>query len=192
MIEISEYLWETIYTLKGVYDHDPEAPVLKAYRNTAIEGELIYEIAMNSIDQFFSDTREYYNEEADLSVYVLFDPIITEFWRLCDEYEKRLQIKPEENKHRNDMNRALSSALDIPDYSYDARWYFDTKRRSGCRLVLLCYCEFCGYHYIPNALGEAYDAFVYHTQQIREALAELKQPNTAALPVTRRRRSRAA
>ncbi len=175
MYEINDWLWETIYILKIVYDHNPEASVLRSFKERDVDGDDVYEIAESAIDQFFADTRSYYNEELDLSVYVFFDPLITDFWKLCDEYEKRLCLEPEENKYRNEMGRALDSALYIGDYSYDARWYTDTNHKSGCRLVLLCYCEFCGYHWIPAALSEAYDAFVHYTALIRKELAEMKQ-----------------
>ena len=182
MTEITDWLWETIYVLKGVYDHDPEAPVLQYYKDTVMDGDYVYEVAENSLDQFFADTREYYDEEKDLSIHVFFDPIITDFWALCDEYERRLGLKQEENRFREEMTRALSSALEIPDYSYNAIWYTDTKRKNGCRLVLLCYCEFCGYHFLPVALSEAYDAFVYHTKQIKEALAKLDNQKVLEFP----------
>ena len=117
MIEISEYLWETLYAIKAVYDHDPKAQIFQLYKDTAIDGDDLFEIAENAINQFFVDTREYFNEDNEVATYVFFDPIITQYWKLCDEYEKRLQLDPKENRFRSDMNRALESALYIPDYS---------------------------------------------------------------------------
>ena len=172
MIEINDYLWGTIYVLKTVYDHDPDANVMKSYKEIVMDGDYIYEVSEEAIRQFFADTREYYDDEKELSVYVFFDPIMTEFWELCEAYEERLGIKPEENRHRGDMERALNSALYIPDYSIAERVYMDAKRKNGCRIVLLCYCDFCSFHWIPEALSEAYDAFVYHTRLLREAMAQ--------------------
>ena len=192
MVEISEWLWETIYVMKQVYDHNPDAPLLRMYRDSVLDGECVYEISQNAVDQFFADTRGYYDSDKDLSIYVFFDPIITEYWKLCDEYEERTGLKPEDNRFREAMDRALSSALSIPDYSYNAVWYSDTKRKNGCRLVLLCYCEFYGYHWIPGALGEAYDTFVYQTNRIKEALAELEKPKIVELPKRKRQRKKAA
>ena len=176
MIDVSVFLWESIYALKEVYDHNPVASVLSYYKDVVLNGDYIYEIVEDSIGQFFADTRRYYDDENDLSVYVFFDPIITGFWKLCDEYETRLRIKPNENKYREEMERDLDSAMYIPDYSYDFKSYKDTTRKSGCRIVILCYCEFNGYQWIPDALNEAYDTFVYHTNQIKEAIAQLDQP----------------
>lgn len=192
MHEINNWLWETIYILKIVYDHNPEASVLRSFKDRDVDGDDVYEIAESAIDQFFTDTRRDYNEEEDLSIYIFFDPLITDFWKLCVEYEERLRLKPEENKYRKEMENALDSALYIPDYSYDAKYYTDTKQEDGCRLVLLCYCEFCGYHWIPEALSEAYDAFVHYTALIREELAELKKADVIVLPTKSQRRKKAA
>ena len=192
MHEINDWLWETIYILKIVYDHNPEASVLRSFKERDVDGDDVYEIAESAIDQFFTDTRRDYNEEEDLSIYIFFDPLITDFWKLCAEYEERLRLKPEENKYRKEMENALDSALYIPDYSYDAKYYTDTKQEDGCRLELLCYCEFCGYHWIPEALSEAYDAFVHYTALIREELAEMKQTEIIALPKRPQQRKKAA
>ena len=178
MVEINEYLWATIYVLKTVYDHNPESPIFHEYASAVIDGDLIYEISENAIQQFFADTREYYNEEDDVATYVFLDPIITQYWKLCDEYEKKLRLDPKDNRFRQDMDQALDSALYINDYSYAYNWYSDTKHEYGCKIVLLCYCEFWSYHWIPKALSEAYDAFVHYTKLIKEAIAELDLPKT--------------
>ena len=182
MIEVNDYVWETIYILKTLYDHNPQALALRYFNDWVIDGDNVFEIAETTINQFFADSREYYDEEKEVSVYVFFDPLITGFWQLCDEYEERLKLKPKENKYRAGMYRALDSALYIPDYSYNALWYNDTKKKNGCRLVLLCFDEFYSHHQIPKSLCEAYDAFSYHTKQIKDAIAKLDEPENAELP----------
>lgn len=172
MIEISEYLWETLYVLKCVYDHDPEANVLHCYSDVAVDGDYVYDLAHEAIGAFFADTREYVNEEKEVTAVVIYDTIITDYWKLCDAYEERCGIAPQENTYRKEMERALQSALDIPDYSFDAWWSADTKKKNGCKLVLLYSYEFYGYYWLPHALGEAYDAFAYQTERIRKALAQ--------------------
>lgn len=192
MVEINAYLWAAVYVLKTVYDHNPESPIFHEYANVVIDGDLIYEISENAIHQFFADTREYYNEEDDVATYVFFDPIITQYWKLCDEYEKRLQLDPKDNCFRKDVDHALDSALYINDYSYDYTWSTDTRRANGCKLVLLCYCEFGSYHWIPKVLSEAYDAFVHYTKLIKEAIAELDEQKTDDLPMQMCQRKKAA
>ena len=174
MIDINEYVWEGLYVLKDVYDHNPDAAVLRMYRDNVIDGDYTFEISINSLDQFFEDTRDYYDEEKELEVVVIFDPIITAYWKMCDEYEARQKIEPKKNKFRSDMFSALNAAFDLPDYSFGARSYEDTKHKSGCRIVLLMYCEFYSHFMVPGALAEAYDAFVHYTKLLQKELDGLK------------------
>lgn len=183
MIDVDDYLWETVFMLKVVYDHNPGAPILRNYKTTVMDGDYAYEIAESAIDEFFAHTCRDYNDEEDLSIYIFSDPLITEFWKLCDKYEEKLRLNPKENKYRTEMDRDLDSALYIPDYSYDARWFMDTRNEGGCRLELLCYCEFCGYFWIPEALSEAYDAFVFHTNRIKKAIADLERAEPVELSI---------
>ena len=184
MVEISEYLWECLYVMKQVYDHDPKAQLFQLYGDTVINGDDIYEISMNSMDQFFADTRYYFNEEKEIETHVFFDPIITECWKLCDEYEAKNHLQPEDNEFRRGLERSLESALYVPDYSYDGRWYADTKHKGGCRLVMLCYCEFYGHYYLPEALSEAHDAFTHYRKRLKEALNSIGEAEIITFPVT--------
>ena len=183
MVEISEYLWECLYVMKHVYDHNPKASIFQLYGKEVIDGEGIYEVSMNAMDQFFAETRFYFNEDKEIETLVFFDPLINECWKLCDEYETQKNVPPKENEFRRGLESSLESALYVPDYSYDGRWYADTKRRGGCRLVMLCYCEFCGHYYLPEALSEAYDAFVYYSKQLKEALG--RTGKAEIIPISR-------
>jgi hypothetical protein len=185
MVEISEYLWECLYVMKQVYDHDPKAHLLQFYGNNVIDGDDIYEVSMNALNQFFVDTRYYFNEEKEIETHVFFDPIITECWKLCDEYEAQNNLQPKDDEFRRGLESSLESALYVPDYSYDGRWYADTKRRGGCRLVLLCGCEFYGHCYLPAALSEAYDAFIHYRKRLKEALNSTGGAEIVTLPVAK-------
>lgn len=176
MIEIDDYAWESLFVLKDIYDHNDKSPVLGMYKDTEIDGDYLYEITLNSIGTIFEDTRNYYDEEKEFDVYVFFDPIITDYWRLCDEYEIRTGTPKEKNTYREEMFRAINNALSFPEYSYGIYSYEDTSRRNGCRLVLVLGLEFYCHYMVPSALCEAYDAFEYHTQRLKKALAELGQP----------------
>ncbi len=192
MIEIDDYAWESLYILKDLYDHNDKSPVLDMYKDTKIDGDYMYEIALNSMGTIFEDTRNYYDEEKEYDVYVFFDPIITDYWRLCVEYERRTGTPKEESSYRKEMLGAINSALSFPDYSYGTYSYEDTSRRNGCRLVLVLGPEFCCHYMVPGALCEAYDAFDYHTQRLRKALAELDHPKLMELPKRKHQRKEVA
>ena len=188
MVEINDYLWEGLYILKSMYDHDENASILKWYRDSTLDADDMYEIAVNATGGVFQDTRNYYDEEKEYEIYVFLDPIITEFWKLCEEYEARTGVEKENSIYRKELLSAIDSALYIPDYSYGAYSYEDTKRRCGCRLVMVLGIEF-GHHYmLPGALCEAYEAFEMMAKRVRNALEELDEQKVVVFPAPQEER----
>lgn len=190
MIEISSWLWESLYILKNIYDHDPEADILKMYHDNELDGDDMYEIAMNSMDQVFSDTRNYYNYDDEIDVTVFSDPVMTECWNACAEYETKAGIEPGKNEYRQELIRDLQSALSIPDYSYCGIYYSDLDRGYP-RIVMLMYLEFAQHYMVPEALCNAYSSFEYHTKRIKKAIAELEKPKIIELPKKQQRKKAA-
>lgn len=188
MVEIGNYLWESLYILKEMYDHDEDSPVLKWYRDLTLDGDDMYEIAVNAMGEVFRDTRNYYDEEKEYDVYVFFDPVITEFWTLCETYEARAGLRKEDNPYRHEMLQAIDSALYIPDYSCGTYSYGDTKRKNGCRLVLVLGIEFGSHYMVPGALCEAYEAFEIMIKRVRNALEELDKQKVVAFPAPQEER----
>lgn len=188
MVEIGNYLWESLYILKEMYDHDEDTPVLKWYRDSILDGDDMYDIAVNAIGGVFQDTRNYYDEEKEYDVYVFLDPVITEFWTLCEAYEARTGVDKENSICRREMLQAIDSALYIPDYSCGTYSYEDTKRKNGCRLVLVLGIEFGSHYMVPGALCEAYEAFEIMTKRVRCALEELDEQKVVAFPVPQEER----
>ena len=190
MIEISSWLWESLYILKNIYDHDPDADILKMYSDNELDGDDMYEIAINSMDQVFSDTRSYYNEEREIDITVFSDPVMTECWQACAEYETKAGIEPKQNEYRQELIRDLQSDLHIPDYSYSGIYYSDLDRGYP-RIVMLIGIDF-GLHYeIPEALCNAYSSFEYHTKRIKKAIAELEKPKIIELSKKQQRKKAA-
>ena len=192
MVEISDYVWESLYIMKDIYDHDDRSVVLDMFSNIEIDGDCMYEIAVNSIGAVFKDTRNYYHEKTEYEVYVFFDPVIEGYWRLCDEYEAKTGVTREDNIFRKEMINAINSALYFPDYSYGMYSYDDTKRKNGCRIALVFGIEFCCHYMVPGGLCEAYEAFETNTKRIKKALAELEKPKIIELPKKKANRKKAA
>lgn len=182
MTEINEFLWGGLYALKQVYDHNPDAPVLAMYRDDAMDGDYVYEICINALDQFFADTRNYCDEEKGLDVHVFFDPLIEKTWILCEKYERQKTIAPKDNALRQELLKGLYNALYVGDYSYDARVYSDTGRRGGCRIVLLLYEEFCGHHLLPGILAEVYTIFEECAGRLADVLGNTHAAKTVTAP----------
>lgn len=182
MEELGYYLWESLYILKELYDHGKGKDILDYYAPYKINGDYFYEMAVEVIGDVFEDTRCYYNEEQDLEVNVFFDPMITEFFQLCEQYEAEGGIPPENNPFRQNLYRAIESGFYFSSYSYGYHVYDDTSRKNGCRIVLLFYCEFCNHYEAAGGLLDVFDAFVYQTTCLKEALGMSKKGEIIPLP----------
>lgn len=182
MIEITEYLWEELYTLKKLYDHGKADGLLAELKEQPLNSDYIGDITMQAMYEVFAETRDYWNEDNDQEIYVFFDPILDEFHQLCREYEKKLGISPEKNPHRAEMRRAIQSGLQFHDYSYDY-WYYDGSQRDGkCKIILKLYPEFCQMCEIAGGLLEVYDAFSSHVRRLKEELAVTDGQKIIELP----------
>jgi len=191
MGELNDYLWEALYILKGLYDHGKLEDLLRFYRDREIDGDDFYEMATEAIGHVFEDTRCYYNEEKEIETYVFFDPLITEFFRLCEQYEKENGMPPENNDFRQALYRSIRSEFQFNSYSYDFDVCDDTSRKNGCRIVLLLYCEFCTHYEVVDGLLEVYDSFAYYTRQLQEALGMAKRCEIISMPVESRNKEAA-
>ncbi len=169
-MEIESCLLEGLYVLKALYDHGKHQETLEEYRNQEMCGDDYFEIALTAISRVFEKTREYYNEEADLNVYVFFDPVITEFYSLCARYEKERGIDEKDNPIRTAMENALASCLYFDSYAYDYRIYGNPEKPGGCRLVLLLCCEFYCYFEVVPGLLDAYEAYRNNVRRLKEEL----------------------
>lgn len=182
MEELSDYLWEALYVLKSLYDHGKGKNLFDSYAAQNIDGDDWYEMAMEAVGQIFEDTRCYYNEEKEIEVNVFFDPMITEFFRLCAQYEATNGILPEGNQFRQDLYRSIRTGFAFNSYSYDFRVYDDPSKKNGCRIVLLFYCEFCNHYEAVDGLLDVYDSFEYYLQRLKAEMRLVRKGEILLLP----------
>ena len=179
MAELSELLWEGLYTLKELYDHGREGAVLDMMRDCVLDADYVGEIAMESISAVFADTHETYDTKWEAEVYIFRDPVFEELHTLCLAYEQAKHIRPDKNPYRENIRKAIYTGLYFGDCSYDY-WYYDgTQRDKTCKLVLKLYPEYYLYYEIAGGLLDIYDAFC---DQITRLKGELNMNDTAALP----------
>ena len=170
MVEINDWLWEGLYTMKRLYNHGKVSALLSEYGACTLDGDLIGGIAMSAIYEVFEKTLDYWDDRCDQDIYVFFDPILSEFYRLCCEYEKRQGIAPSQNPHKEDIRRAIRSGLNFDDYSYDY-WYYEGSQRDGkSKIILKLYPDFCHIYEVAGGLLDVYDAFAKHVEILREEL----------------------
>lgn len=179
MVEINEWLWEGLYTLKKLYDKG-KMNLLEQYSTDVLDGDNVGLISMEALYEVFADTLDSYDEKNDLDTYVFFDPIFDEFNWLCEIYEAEKHIKRSENPHRAAVLSAIRSGMYFGDYSY-GYWYYDGTQRDGkAKLILKLYPEFCACYEIAGGLLEVYEAFDHHVKALKEEL-DMKQPNKIVL-----------
>ena len=178
----NDYLWEALYILKALYDHGKGEKLVNRYRDREVDGDDMYEIAMEAIGYVFADTRFYYDEEKEIDVNVFFDPMITEFFRLCEQYEAEDGVPPENDPYRQELYQAIDTGFSFNSYSYIYRVYTDTSKKNGCRIVLLFYCEFCTHYEVPGGLLDVYDAFEEQTLRLKRELGMVKPCEVLTMP----------
>ncbi len=192
-MEFDTYLWQGLYILKKMYDHNCGEQLLAEYSGQPMDSDDFYSISMEAIGYIFEDVRQYYNSALERETFVFFDPVISEFYKLCEKYEQQTKTPKDYNPYRRDMHRALASDLQFDSYDYDWLEYSDTNRKSGCRLVLLIGIEFGSYYQLPEGLLEARASYRYHRDRLKKELERLNDNDTLIpFPSKQERRQLAA
>ncbi len=78
MVEINEWLWETLYTLKKLYDHG-KTSLLEQYAEHVLDGDDVGEIAIQAVYEIFAETRDYWDDGNELETYVFSIQSLTNF-----------------------------------------------------------------------------------------------------------------
>lgn len=184
MDELNDYVWEAIYILKELYDHGKGQELIEIYKDEKLSEDDFYQMAMEAIGYVFADSRFYYNEDKEIDVNVFFDPVITEFFQLCKQYEEAKGIAEEGNRFRQELYKSLQSDFYFNDYSYDYHIYDDPAKKDGCRIVLLLYPEFNTHYETVGGLLDAYDTFVYQAKRLKEEMGLTRKGEILTLPAT--------
>ena len=182
MDELNDYVWEAIYILKELYDHGKGQELIETYQDEKLSEDDFYQMAMEAIGYVFADSRFYYNEDKEIDVNVFFDPVITEFFQLCKQYEEAKGIAEEGNRFRQELYKSLQSDLCFNDYSYDYHIYDDPAKKGGCRIVLLLYPEFGTHYEAVGGLLDAYDTFAYQAKRLKEEMGLTGKGEILTLP----------
>lgn len=169
-MEIDTCIWEALYVIKALYDHGKHEDMLKWFGGRELNSDDYYEIASDAITCVFADTKVYYNEDKEIEVFVFFDPVITEFYRLLERYERERGIREEDDLFRREMNRSLESGLCYNSFDYGHRLYDHPEKPHGCRLVLLLGCEFYVHYEVAPGLLDIYEAYCQQVQRLKEEL----------------------
>ncbi|MBQ9648390.1 MAG: hypothetical protein IJV43_08535 [Oscillospiraceae bacterium] len=192
MVEINEWLLETLYALKKLYDHGKADELLAEYEDEKLSGEDIGDISMRGVCEVFENTRSYWDEWSGEDIYVFFDPIFNEFYGLCDAYEERIGVSRDRNPHRKEIERAIEVGLHFNDYSYGYHVYDGSQRDGSCKIILKLYPEFCSMYEVAGGLLEVYDAYASHIKRLKKELGMEEETKIIALPAVQAETKEAA
>lgn len=171
MIEISDWLWECLYAIKQLYDHGKADELLDEWKDNRLDSDDIGEISMRGLYCAFEETVDDWQSWDGTDIYVYFDPVLDEFYRLCLEYEQTYGLTKESNPFRQTIGRAISSALNFDDYSYEYIVYDGSQRDGRCKIVLKLFPDFCHLYEVTGGLLELYDAYCSQTKRIKQELS---------------------
>ena len=168
---LDEGVFEFLSIAKEIYDGGLMDKVLENCGNLDVCEEY-YCIAWEGIAAAFQRFRQYYNEEKEIATMVFFDPVITEFYRLCGLYERQKGIADKDNSFRQKGEQEVYQCFTLDAYCYDVLLY--DGRRGKPRLVILAGEEFYGHGELPGVLAEVRDTFKAYCEQLKRELAAEK------------------
>lgn len=177
-----EYSMQSLYIAKTFYDHDRLEQLLAHLGDgITVSWDELCELERTAVECIFEDTKYTWQDprwkrdgeyHSGCDIYLLRDPILTRYDRLCRAYETKMEIPKEENAFASQLNHAVREAMRWSDYSYDYRWVDGTEDRKGPKLVLLLYDEFASYYCIPDALFSILDFCAEGIPKLEAALSE--------------------
>lgn len=167
VFNIDCYTFEFLSVAKDLYDYGLLDKVLKTCGNMEV-CEDYYSLTWEGIYQVFECFRQYYNEETGIDTMVFFDPVITEFYRLCAMYEARRNIRKDRDLFRDEMEKAVYRCFCLDSYDFDVLLCDGT--HGSPRLVILSGEEFYGHSELPGVLSEVRNTFMRLCGQIKEML----------------------
>ena len=97
MAELYSDFFDALRLVKAFDDHDQFKEMRRRFDCHALDEDLAYEISLEAVSVIFQDANMYYNEKSNFDIWVLADPVIDRFCRLCRCYEERKGVGEEEN-----------------------------------------------------------------------------------------------
>lgn len=177
MHQIDPCLIQNLRMLKQLYDGGHLKKLMARYENAELDDEWL-SLTWEALECVFEEVHTYYNREDEIGTVVFFDPVITEFARLCRRCEVEKENDPNLAQILQSAYRGLDECFSLDSYDYGYR--LPEKGRE--RLVFLYGEEFCSEEELPGALADAYDTMQYHTDRLRNALSQREK--VIQLPVT--------
>ena len=167
MCQIDPCLIQNLRMLKQLYDGGHLKKLMARYENAELDDEWL-SLTWEALGCVFEEIHPYYNSEDEIGTYVFFDPVITAFVRMCRRCKTEKENDPNLAQRLQNAYNDMDECFCLESYDYGLR----LPERGRERLVFLYGEEFCGEEELPGALADAYDTMQYHTDRLRDALAQ--------------------
>lgn len=172
---IDSCTFEFLSVAKELYDYGLLDKVLEDYNGLEV-CEDYYSLAWDGIASVFEDFRQYYKDETAVETLVFFDPVITEFYKLCAMYEAQKGVSKKRNPLRREMEQEVYQCFCLDSYDFDL--FLCDSRKGPPKLVFFSGEEFYGHLVLPGALVEARNTLERHCARLRKELVlETSQEN---------------
>lgn len=155
---------------KAFADHDQFKELRHRFDGCTLDEDIACEMALMAVDLIFQGTNVYYNEDDGFEVWVLTDPVIDRFCRLCRCYEERKGISEGDNPYMAEIKGTIQSAFSLSAYNYDFDWRLSAGDRGRKRILFFAGQEFYGLYEMPMALLEIWEGFRYLNRRLEAQL----------------------
>lgn len=180
-MELEPCFFENLYLAKQLCDAGEEKCFLDHCGSLPADTEDYYELFYYGIASVYKETYNYYNDDKEIETMVFFDPLIDEFFYLCREYERRMELSCDDNPLRKQGHQAIYDSFGFVDYCCD--WWLCDEQHGRPRLIVLFDCNFCGHHLLPGSLADSKCELVRQIAGLKKALAELDPQPVITLPI---------
>lgn len=176
-MNIPEYwFFQNLYTAKHLADSGYLKSFLQDCGSFCVDDEVGYELAWSGISSVFPDFRNYFHEEIDGEILVLFDPLIDEFCRLCRLHEEREGLPFGTSPLRVSAEREIYNEFEFYGYHYDYDFRFYHAGHGRGKMVVLMGMEFCAFDQLPATLADVHTELEAQVCKLRKELAPKALP----------------
>lgn len=167
IFDIDPCTFEFLVTAKRIYDAGLMDRVLETCGNWEV-CEDDYSLAWEGIYKAFKKFRQYYNDRDGIETMVFFDPVISEFYRLCALYEDKVGVDKNHDPLRKEGEQKVYRCFCLDAYNYGVQLYDGEYGKP--RLVILAGEEFYGHSELPEVLTDVRSTLEAHCTQLKKEL----------------------
>lgn len=170
MDELTNNFFSMLQLAKTLHDHGIDEKMGADFSGQTLDEDMFYELAYCSIDYIFPNACGYYNENDEVETWVVTDPIIDRFCRLCQEYETKQGIEEKDDPFRCEADDVIRSAIQYQTYHEGFDWRLSASDRGRKRILFFLDAESYLLERLPVILLDIQDGFLDLNQRLEKVL----------------------